>query len=280
MGLARVIVAIIFIPLIVLILYLGGYAFSVFIAGLMIIGLLEFRDLAIKKNATVLLWLVWPAALLLAWFAHQGQTEFFLPLLFALILLLFIIAMYRKEPILDSAATLIAFIYAAFLMSTMILLRQYSVDAEGMIHPSFGFQTIGFQIVAGILAAIWSCDTLAYYGGRLFGRHKLFERVSPNKTWEGALSGFAGAFGGVFLFQHLLGALDIPFLLTVPDMIVISALAGTLGQIGDLAESWLKRNAGVKDSGSLLPGHGGILDRFDSLLFVAPSVYIYFYYLR
>lgn len=114
----------------------------------------------------------------------------------------------------------------------------------------------------------------------MFGRHKLFERVSPNKTWEGTMTGFVGAFAGGFLVKLIFVQSGYPFSLSVQDIIVFAFLAGTIGQLGDLAESWMKRDAGVKDSGALLPGHGGILDRFDSLLFVAPSVYIYFTFMR
>lgn len=276
MGLARITVAIIFIPIVMAIIYYGDWVYTIFITGLMVLGLLEFRNLAKQKNATVHLWLLWPAVGALAWISHFRQTEWLLPLLLILMLVLLITALYQNEPLINSAMNTLALLYAGLLMSPMILLRQY--PDEFIVTSNLA--STGLQIIAVILAAIWSCDTLAYYGGRLLGRHKLFERVSPNKTWEGAVSGLAGAFVGVLLLKELFGLSGHPLILSPTDLIVVCAIAGTLGQTGDLSESWFKRDAGVKDSGSLLPGHGGILDRFDSLLFVAPSVYIYFTFFR
>ncbi|HNO09553.1 MAG TPA: phosphatidate cytidylyltransferase, partial [bacterium] len=100
----------------------------------------------------------------------------------------------------------------------------------------------------------------------------------PKKTWEGAITGFFGALIGVWLVRYIYLTLDIPFIMSLPQTLVIGFFGGTFGQIGDLAESLLKRDAGIKDSGALLPGHGGILDRFDSMMFVAPLTYIYVTY--
>jgi len=118
--------------------------------------------------------------------------------------------------------------------------------------------------------AVWAGDSFAYYGGRLFGRHKLAPRVSPKKTWEGAIAGVlgslaAGVIASTTYFQEL------PLL----HALVIGGLISVAGPLGDLFESALKRGAGVKDSSSLLPGHGGVLDRLDSLLFAAPVVFLY-----
>jgi phosphatidate cytidylyltransferase len=119
------------------------------------------------------------------------------------------------------------------------------------------------------LALNWVGDSAAYYIGRQFGKHKLAPRVSPGKSWEGAIASVLGAvlFGLLYL-GHFLP--QIPWW----QVIVMAAIANTAGQLGDLAESALKRGAGVKDSGNLLPGHGGILDRVDSSLFALPVVYV------
>ncbi|MBL0246373.1 MAG: phosphatidate cytidylyltransferase [Sphingobacteriales bacterium] len=117
---------------------------------------------------------------------------------------------------------------------------------------------------------VWSNDTAAYLSGRAFGRHKLFERISPKKTWEGTIG------GGLFtLFVGWL--LSILFRFSLTTWLGIAALAVLCGTWGDLIESLLKRSLGVKDSGSLLPGHGGVLDRFDALLFVLPFVFAFLY---
>jgi phosphatidate cytidylyltransferase len=111
-------------------------------------------------------------------------------------------------------------------------------------------------------------DTAAYYVGSLWGRHKLLPKVSPNKTVEGAAAGLAGNVAGALMY----GWLFFPTWLSFAGL-PLALLVGVAGQLGDLSESMLKRGAGVKDSGQLLPGHGGVLDRLDSLLFAAPVVF-------
>ena len=125
--------------------------------------------------------------------------------------------------------------------------------------------------ILGIMLLVWSNDTAAYLSGRAFGRHKLFERISPKKTWEGTIG------GGLFtLFVGWLLSILFP-VFSLTTWLGIAALAVLCGTWGDLIESLLKRSLGVKDSGSLLPGHGGVLDRFDALLFVLPFVFAFLY---
>ena len=121
-----------------------------------------------------------------------------------------------------------------------------------------------------LLSVIFLSDTGAFYFGRTFGKHKLYASVSPGKTWEGAFGGLFCSLLAAFLFPHFLQSFSFTWTLI--------GLAGGLsiaGQIGDLAESMLKRRYEVKDSGSLLPGHGGLLDRIDGLLFAIPIMYVY-----
>jgi phosphatidate cytidylyltransferase len=120
------------------------------------------------------------------------------------------------------------------------------------------------------LAINWVGDIAAYYVGKSIGKHKLAPRVSPGKTWEGAAASIVAAlaFGAVYLHRFAPGVSWI-------EALAISALSNAAGQFGDLAESALKRGANVKDSGTLLPGHGGLLDRVDSALFTMPAVYVY-----
>jgi len=115
----------------------------------------------------------------------------------------------------------------------------------------------------------WIGDTAAMYVGKAWGRHKLAPVVSPNKTWEGAIASVAGAaIGGAIYAGYLIPRATLPIVLT------IAVIGNIAGQYGDLAESWLKRRANVKDSGSSLPGHGGWLDRIDAMLFALPAVYL------
>jgi phosphatidate cytidylyltransferase len=128
----------------------------------------------------------------------------------------------------------------------------------------------GAYVVILILVIAWVGDTGAYFAGRFLGKSKLYEAVSPKKTWAGAYGGLAGSLVAAIVmklfFLTELGWLDV-FLIAIPGAI--------LGQLGDLAESLIKRAVNVKDSGALLPGHGGMLDRIDAVLFIAPYVYLY-----
>ena len=121
------------------------------------------------------------------------------------------------------------------------------------------------------LALAFSSDTLAYFAGRAFGRHKLYEAVSPKKTIEGSIGGLLGGIAAMIGFGHFWLTPELP----INHAIALGVLGSALGQLGDLVESMVKRTFGVKDSGNILPGHGGMLDRVDGLLFVAPLVYYY-----
>jgi phosphatidate cytidylyltransferase len=122
---------------------------------------------------------------------------------------------------------------------------------------------------------IWFCDTAAYFGGRTFGRHKLAPKTSPNKTIEGAISGFIGA----LLIFALLGPVMIPEF-SPPYLWATGLIIGIFGQMGDLIESRFKRDAGVKDTSTLLSSHGGFLDRFDSVIFSSPFLFLLFHYAK
>jgi phosphatidate cytidylyltransferase len=126
------------------------------------------------------------------------------------------------------------------------------------------------KTILSVIFLIWANDTFAYLGGSIFGKHKLLERVSPGKTWEGTIFGILISFGISFIIKNYFLQTDRRIWLLMGILIPV------LATFGDLLESQLKRQANVKDSGTLMPGHGGVLDRFDSLIFVAPFVYIIF----
>jgi phosphatidate cytidylyltransferase len=155
------------------------------------------------------------------------------------------------------AATVAGIIYAGFLATFLAFLKR--------IDPDHGANTVVL-----VLIIAWLADTGGYFAGRFLGKAKLYEAVSPKKTWAGLWGGIAGAVVGVIIlklfFAKWMSWVDV-FALSIPGCL--------LGQMGDLAESLIKRSVGVKDSGSLLPGHGGILDRIDAVLFIAPYVYVY-----
>jgi phosphatidate cytidylyltransferase len=121
--------------------------------------------------------------------------------------------------------------------------------------------------ILALLAAIWGGDTLAYFTGKMVGKRKLAPGISPGKTVEGAVGGLAGSVLGAYLVFLLFPSLPLP------QVLAAGLLAGVFGILGDLFESSLKRQGGIKDSGAVIPGHGGVLDRFDSMIFAAPVVY-------
>ncbi len=147
----------------------------------------------------------------------------------------------------------------------------------GLIYPGLPLALLAFlatgygeasrYILLLLFAGVWMGDTGAYFAGRALGRHKLHPKVSPKKTWEGAVGGLAGSIAGVFAIRAI-----FPFVhdLSALDALAIGAGCAIFEQVGDLAESLFKRSFGVKDSGAILPGHGGMLDRIDGLLFAAP----------
>ncbi|MEC8900152.1 MAG: phosphatidate cytidylyltransferase, partial [Candidatus Neomarinimicrobiota bacterium] len=124
--------------------------------------------------------------------------------------------------------------------------------------------------------SVWACDSAAFILGSLWGSSKIFPRISPNKSWFGSLSGLIAAVLVFYAFQYY-GVLGDIF--TIKNALIMGLISGIIGQIGDYYESMLKRDAGVKDSGTLLRGHGGILDRFDSLIFATPTMFIYIHFI-
>lgn len=155
------------------------------------------------------------------------------------------------------AATVAGIVYAGFLTTFLAFLKR--------IDPHHGGDTVVI-----VLIVAWVADTGGYFAGRFLGKAKLYEAVSPKKTWAGLWGGIAGAVVGVVVLK-----LFVAKWLTWVDVFAISVPGCLLGQMGDLAESLIKRSTGVKDSGTLLPGHGGILDRIDAVLFIGPYVYAY-----
>jgi len=182
------------------------------------------------------------------------------------VLLLLTFALSRGpdfESVSAAAATLLGAVYVGALGGTIAALRLVPPVERGPWR------------ILMLLVVIMASDTLAFFVGHAFGRRRLAPAVSPGKSVEGALGGIAGGVIGAFIVRHL-GLPEMPALHTA----AVGAAVAAMGIVGDLDESLLKRWAGVKDSGALFPGHGGMLDRLDSLLFGAPVLYYYFQYVR
>ncbi|MEX1138513.1 MAG: phosphatidate cytidylyltransferase [Bacteroidota bacterium] len=300
----RVIVAVVAIPLIVFAIFEGGYVFFGLIGVISAIALHEFYAMVRPKGAEPLMGLGIAAGILVnaaflyerfqielyAFFAERGyqlklfsQLQFLLVVLIVFVLIVLGIELFRRKgsPLLNVSTTLAGVLVISLCFGLLIGLRElyghgfpfHKFMGGSLLAGDKELATVrawGGWTVLSIVVAIWFCDTAAYFVGSVFGRHKLFPRVSPGKTWEGAIAGFVGAVAVMVVGRELF----LPYL-TLMDGIFLGVIVGVFGQMGDLVESRFKRDAGIKDSSALIPGHGGMYDRFDSLVFIAPFVYLY-----
>lgn len=214
---------------------------------------------------------------LAAWGVSQGMLTSFLPALLAILVIATLIHQVLQrdpEPIANIGATFFGVIYVGWLFSYLIFLRSlpgtvHILPFTALPHPLSGwFEARGAWLVLYVFAVTWSTDAGAYFVGMRLGKTPLAPRLSPKKTREGAIGGLVAATLMSLAWGHWIG---LPWI----HCLLLGPVLGALGQIGDLCESALKRDLGIKDFGTLLPGHGGILDRFDSLLFTAPIAYYY-----
>ena len=185
-------------------------------------------------------------------------------ILFLEIIIYFIYLLFqnRKNTLLLVGGTLFSVLYIFIPLSLVIPIGCF----ENEIY--------NYKILFGLLILIWSSDSWAFICGKLFGRHKLFERISPNKTWEG--------FIGSIILTTITGYVisNNGFGLSKTEWMILGTLTSISASLGDLFQSMLKRESNIKDSGQILPGHGGILDRFDSTLLCFPIFYLYLYYIN
>ncbi|MBT8377852.1 MAG: phosphatidate cytidylyltransferase [Ignavibacteria bacterium] len=266
-NLKRILVSIAAIPVIVLASYFGGYYFLIFVLLISIAAYYEFVTFCKKKDINANLWLASVIVLVLI----VNQFKHFIDVYTIIIissLLLLISELFRNKgsAILNLGAAYLGIFYIGLFATSLLGLREFYPQINGLYER-------GGYLIISVLAGIWVGDSAAYYSGTALGKHKLFPRVSPNKSWEGAVFGFIFSIGTMILAKLIV--LDF---LAWNNVIIIGIIIGTVGQIGDLVESLLKRDAGIKDSSAIIPGHGGVFDRFDSLLFVAPAVWFYLRY--
>jgi len=252
--LKRTLSALIGAPLFLGLIYVGGGYTAFLVAVLTLLALQEFLQIGEQMGMrawtklTTLAASIWLLSLLL-----NGAEWLMLVLVFWLLIGLGRLALtYPKTSLSEASFNLLAVLYSVVLLSHLYLLRQLPNGLE------WTFLTIFM---------VWATDTGAYLIGRQFGSHLLAPQVSPKKTVEGSLGGLLFSIVVAFVFWRMVGGASwITY-------IFMAVIIGISAQIGDLFESALKRSAGVKDSGKLIPGHGGILDRFDSLIFALPLVY-------
>ncbi|SFL72730.1 phosphatidate cytidylyltransferase [Pelosinus propionicus] len=264
----RVLTAVIGIPITIYVIHYGEWLFAAAILILTLLAWHEFYIMLSNKNIKVfynLGILVNTLILGCAWLGNSQE----LTMTFVFANLLFLINMVlsgNKFTVIDVAFSILGITYIGVGFSHLLLLRY--TDSSLYITTSMGTLSMGASYLWLAFIGTWANDTFAYFIGSRFGRHKLCPTISPAKTVEGSIGGLLGS----ILALTLLGLL---FRLPVIHSMIMGLAVGIVAPIGDLAESAIKRFAGVKDSGKLLPGHGGILDRFDSILFTVPIVYYY-----
>ena len=235
---------------------------------LIFLGLCEFSVILTNKNIQISLTRFVFFGLLIGISSYFWGDKFFFLIILVGVLVNGIIQLIKNklnDVIENLSSFLLGWLYVAVFFSFLILIRE--------LPKSIGIEyRIGGFWVIFLFICLWLTDTLAYFIGAPWGKHKILPGISPKKSWEGAMGGIIGAILSAFLAKGLF-LKDISLFSLIP----LSILIGVFGQVGDFVESSFKRTANLKDSSHIIPGHGGILDRFDSLLFSAPLVY---YYLR
>ncbi len=262
----RVLATIVFIPCFVIITLRGGYHFLALIDIVIFIGLREFYSMMTAKGLRPYRTIGIVSGLALSWYVYFRNgvyANLFLTVGLLAIMTLELTRREGKNAIYHVATTMFGVFYVAYLSSHLILLRELPVVA-GLDYA------MGSSFVFLVFLVTWAGDSGAYIVGSAFGRRPLLPRVSSKKTVEGAIGGTTFAIAGAIVARYTFaGYLDFV------QALILGAAAGTIGQVGDLFESLIKRDADVKDTSGLIPGHGGVLDRFDGLLFTAPLLYYY-----
>jgi len=244
-------------PLFLLLMYGPAWGFFLLVSGIIVLGLREYYELAGLGRARLLVWagpiLGW--ILCLTFFLANTLAAGFVIVLMLFVFIVEGLASGREhdEVVRTIASAVLGVFYVAWLLSYLVLIRAL---------PN------GERYIIIFVLAVWFGDTAAYYWGSAFGRRKLAPRISPGKTVEGSVACVVGALAGALLARWLFLPEFSPGIASA-----LGLITGVVGQVGDISESVLKRRAGVKDSGTLIPGHGGMLDRVDSILFTGPAVY-------
>jgi phosphatidate cytidylyltransferase len=241
------------------VLYTSAFWLSSVVFLVSLLALREFNNVILKERDPVGGVLGVSAGVLVVPLFYLKGPVVVVPYLTGVLAVLFASRFYSGRDLSEAmgwvAARLAGVVYIAVPLAHLIVLRQ--VES-------------GPQWILFFFTVIWLSDTFAFVVGNAAGRRKLCPSVSPNKTVEGALGGLAGGAAGALVYSKYvyLGA-------SAAEVVTLAVIIGVLGVLGDLVESVMKRGAGVKDSGALIPGHGGVLDRIDSMLFAAPVLYYY-----
>lgn len=258
----RVVSAIVLIPALIAVIWFSPFWLFTAIFGIVILfSVLEFYRMVAYSNRRPFIYAGLAGTAFFITGAYFGANYTGLALVLAIILVLIrmLLDTEIEKSFVNWVYTLAGMLYAGWMLSHFILLRNIDpIDLDN-----------GRNWIFIALFATFATDTVAYFVGRALGRHKMAPSISPGKTWEGALGGFVGGLGAAIL---------LAVILKVPvdwKLILLGCVIPVVAQFGDLVESMFKRGMGVKDAGRLIPGHGGILDRLDSVIFTVVVVYYY-----
>ncbi|HEY3411789.1 MAG TPA: phosphatidate cytidylyltransferase [Armatimonadota bacterium] len=292
----RILTSLVGVPLILVLLFWpGGWPWFFFVAAVMAMAIYEFTKalwakgiyvhwialaffgvLAITRAAPALMGLEGRIGLerpLMFVIGGSVFPEF--AALFVMLLLAGDLLWKRRSPLKNVGATFLGMGWIALTLPFLVDIRRVGQSAANhtvlpdAVTPPLGAQE-GAWLMFAVLLVIWAGDSGAYFVGKAIGRHKMAPGISPNKTWEGSVGGLAASW--------IVGmAMTWPLALNPLTCLLFGLVVGAVGQVGDLVESAIKREIGIKDFGDLLPGHGGVLDRFDSLIFAAPVAFFILY---
>jgi phosphatidate cytidylyltransferase len=256
----RILIAAIGIPIMLWIIFNSSLLFGILVIIINIIAINEFLKMFDSDSISFNNSILYIISTFFLINISNLNFEFAFYSLLLLVLILLILFLRSSETINNSLIKIFSISYISVPLSSFIILNNEMFLKDRLeIEPS--------NLIFSIFASVWICDSMAFFGGKFFGRRKLAPSISPKKTIEGAISGALGA----FIFSI------IYFYYQIQDIklgLILGFSAGVLGQLGDLVESKLKRSADIKDSSNLIPGHGGLLDRIDSLLFATPAVLV------
>ena len=264
---SRTLVNLLGIPSLLAIIYLGDSfsnipIFSVFIGAVLFLGAKEIPPLSNSKKGQPVISILFIFLALLQIGRIPG-IRWEIPIYILLIGIAstaMIVEIFRKKetPLLNISILVFSFVWLGLMLGSLSELRN--------------LPDIGFKITLALFLSVWICDTGAFFFGKKFGKKKILPDISPNKTWVGTIAGFISS----MIFLLILNQSGyFPDIFSLVDVVVLGLITGIFGQFGDWAESLLKREANVKDTSNILAGHGGVLDRFDSLTFAAPLILIY-----
>ncbi|HEA46940.1 MAG TPA: phosphatidate cytidylyltransferase [bacterium] len=256
-------------PILAWFIWYGSWPFLILIITAILLGLFEFYNMPKVKGLRILRITAMACGVALALYAWRGNIYYLNTFLTASVLLLLTMQLFGKRPletITNLSYTILGLIYVGWLFSHQLLLRNV---------------LFGREYILLLFWITWSGDIGAYAFGTILGKHKLIPRVSPRKSVEGAVGGLFLSLTSALLAYFLLE--ESPFLgkwlsspgLSLLHYLILGLILGIVGQFGDLCESLLKRGAQIKDAGGIIPGHGGLLDVMDSLLFTSPVMYYY-----